>query len=185
MVTSRTKWLSGILCALVISGAVGGAVYYYSQPQARIYEFQDERDFADVKKLVEDNWYWLIESKDYQIDFALKNRAPSHKDPKYFGKLKINVLRKDDEFIGFVAYYKKSFFEGTVLFLAIRQEMRGKRYAPELLNYALKQLKNEGAIYATLVTRPSNLSAQAVYTRAGFTETGRDETYVYYEKSLE
>ena len=184
MMTRQMKWLYGILLGMSVIAA-GGGIYYYQQQQGPIYEFNDQRDTQDITDLMKQNWYWLINSNDYQVDFMLKRRAPTHKNPRYFGALQIKVLRKEGQFIGFVTYYKKSAYEGTVLFLAVKSEFRGKRYAQLLLDYAVNDLKKRGADYVTLVTRPNNVNAQAVYVRDGFTEVGRDDTYVYYEKQLQ
>ncbi|MCL5874862.1 MAG: GNAT family N-acetyltransferase [Candidatus Dependentiae bacterium] len=184
-----------LLIALAISIGLGAVVsgliyknYTHIQEEKDIYPYDAARDEADIHQLIKNNWYWLIATPDYyfkdKIDFILHNMAPSMYEPRYFGKLQINVMRKDSNFIGFVAYYKKSFYVGQVLFLAVDEKYRGKRYAQILLDSALENLKNDGCQLARLPTRTTNFKAQSVYKRAGFTEYDRDEGYVYYEKKL-
>ncbi len=182
-----------LVLALVVGGlSIIGGLYYkrhtHVQQQEDIYEYNAARDENDVHRLIKDNWHWLIATPDYyfkdKIDFILHNMAPSMYEPRYFGKLKIKVMRKDDQLIGFVAYYKKSFYVGQILFLCVDEKYRGKRFAQILLEAALEELKKEGCQLARLPTRTTNLKAQAVYVRSGFTEYERDEGYVYYEKKL-
>lgn len=180
----KLTWLYAAIVGVFLVAAGTGVYYYQHYQQGPIYEYIYDRDAADIKDLMTLDWYWLISSPDYQVDFMLKNRAPNHKDPRYFGKMNIKVLRINDAFAGFVTYYKKSAYEGSVLFLAVRPEFRGKRYAQMLLDYAVEQLKQQGALYVRLVTRTNNLKAQAVYKRDGFDELGRDDEFVYYQKAL-
>lgn len=178
-----------ILIALSIIGiALGGGFLYqsFSRNDVQIYELSLARDAQNIKDLITQDWYWLIASKKYDLDFMLTQRAAAKKDPRYIGKLEIKVLRSESthQFIGFVAYYPESFYVGRILFLAVRPEFRGKRYAQKLLDYAVDQLRAQGSLFVRLVTRTNNLRAQAVYTRAGFVETSRDAEFVYYEKSF-
>ena len=187
MIKIRTGLRIGILILAVSAGAF---ITRYFKPvscpiaKSGISDFNDARDTADILKLMEEDRYWLISSKDYDPAFALKSRSPNTYEDKYKGKMKIRVMRKDGAFIGFVTYYMKNFIEGLILFLAVRSEFRGKRYGPELMDYALADLKCMGAQQAELVTRVSNVKAQSVYKRTGFEETTRDEEYIYYRKKL-
>ena len=123
---------------------------------------------------------WFL-AKIMILAFMLKNRAPNMRDSRYFGKLNIKVLRENDQFIGFVAYYMKNFFIGQLLFLAVKPEFRGKGYAQKLMQYAIEDLKKQGATMITLVTRTSNVAAQAVYKKAGFHVSHEEDGYVYFE----
>ncbi len=188
---NNTRLLIALTIGLSLCAIAGGLFYKnytHAQVDTDIYPYDAARDEADVHQLIKDNWYWLIATPDYyfkdKIDFILHNMAPSMYEPRYFGKLHIKVMRKEGSLIGFVAYYKKSFYVGQVLFLCVDEKYRGKRYAETLLNTALEALKNEGCQIARLPTRATNFKAQAVYTRNGFTEYDRDEGYVYYEKKL-
>ena len=175
-------------CGLSIIGGLCYTHYTQTHYQQDIYDYNPARDEIDIHQLIKNNWHWLIASHEYyfkdKIDFILNNMAPNSHEPRYFGKLKIKVMRTESQFIGFVAYYKKSFYVGQVLFLAVDEKYRGKRFAQTLLDSALSALKEDGCQLARLTTRTTNLKAQSVYKRAGFTEYERDEGYVYYEKKL-
>jgi len=166
----------------IIGAAVG--LSHVVKPSQPIYAFDLKRDYNDIMTLMKNNWYWLISSPDYNADFMLRHKAPSHKDPRYFGKLQIKVLRPENKFAGFVAFYKKYPGQGQLLFLAVDKDFRGKRYGNLLMDHALGEMKQQGITRVSLVTRVSNYPAQEVYKRAGFDEIGRDETFVYYEKDL-
>lgn len=170
----------------------GGITYYYFISSSKqsvaivsgISDFSDQRDTAHIIDIFNKDRYWLVSSPDYDPYHMLSTRSPNKREDKYFGKMTIKVLYQDSQFIGFVAYYLKNMIEGFILFLAVKQEFRGKRYGPQLMEYALNDLKQKGAAFARLVTRTSNLKAQAVYNRLGFKETERDADYVYYLKEL-
>lgn len=181
-----TKTLIKIAAVLILL-SFGASVFYYYAPQpvcelgAPISDFQDERDARDLLKIFETDRYWLISSEDYDPAWALKTRSPNKRDSRYFGKLQIKVLRENDQLVGFVAYYMKNFFLGQLLFLAVNPEFRGKGYAQQLMKYAIEDMKKQGASMITLVTRTSNLSAQAVYKKSGFSVTHEEDGFVYFE----
>jgi ribosomal protein S18 acetylase RimI-like enzyme len=81
-----------------------------------------------------------------------------------------------------VAYYLKSFYEGTILFLDVNKEFRRQHYAEKLLNYAISDLFDRGVSRVRLITRPTNTSARALYERNGFKQYDTDDTFVHYEK---
>ncbi len=49
------------------------------------------------------------------------------------------------------------------------------------MQYAVDDMKKQGASIITLVTRTSNLSAQAVYKKLGFRQTYEEDGFVYFE----
>ena len=128
----------------------------------------------------------LTATPDYSPEFMLKYMSPHKWNPKYRGKLHVDVFRPDNVFVGFTAYYMEKPGDGRVLFLAIRPENRGKGYGKTLIRHAIAALKNLGATKVKLVTRTINLPAQKVYSSVGFDETLRDnlEGYVNYEMAL-
>ncbi|CAN5159630.1 hypothetical protein BH09DEP1_BH09DEP1_4290 [soil metagenome] len=181
-----TKTLIKIAAVLVLL-SFGASVFYYYAPQpvfaaaSPISDFQDERDTQDVLNLFEKDRYWLISSEDYDPSYALKTRSPNKRDNRYFGKLNIKVLREDSKFVGFVAYYMKNFFLGQLLFVGVNPDFRGKGYAQKLMQYAIDDMKKQGASMISLVTRTSNLAAQAVYKKLGFSVTHEEDGFVYFE----
>ena len=173
-----------IALASVLSFA--GAGLYYIVPRTQVKEciqpFKLERDKQEILEIFKKDKYWLVASEDYSPEFMMENRAPSKNEPRYYGKLDIKVLYNDqNQFVGFVAYYMKNFFVGQILFLDVKEEFRGKGYAQQLMNYAIKELKSQGATLIILVTRTTNESAQKLYKRLGFTVSHEDNGYVYFE----
>lgn len=183
MTLSHKKRLLYLVIFIVSAGLITSGIYFYQQPQNSIYEFNDQRDYIDLKRVIEENWYWLLPSDDYDIDYMIKNKAP--KDPRFFGKLKFAVMRKDTNFVGFVGYFKENFYVGRILFLAVGKDFRGKGYAQKLLQHGIEQLKKENARRVVLTTRTDNIPAQKLYIKTGFKETDRDDQYVNYELFVE
>lgn len=175
---------------LVIAGMLGYTAYYYFvpvviAPNNEIQDFNEERDTADILKIFDENWYWLVEGNDYDPVAMLKTKTPSTREPRYKGQLHIKVLRKDDQFIGFTTYYLRAPGQGQVQFLAVNPEFRGKGYGEQLMNYALQGLKKLGAQTISLVTRTINYPAQKVYKKTGFTEVYRNENgLVFFERKV-
>lgn len=180
------KRLIVIICLVTL----GGGIAYFSAhrmpsvtqevSQGPIYDYDEARDRQEILNIFETERYWLLTSPDYDLEFMLKYKAPN-KDPLYVGRLYIKVLRENNKFVGFTTYYKKTPIEGTILFVAVKKEFRGKGYGQILVKYDLDELKRLGSKKVSLVTRIQNLPGQALYKKTGFTEVKRDATHVYYE----
>lgn len=174
----RNVALAGSLFALACG--IGYGVYRYQNfEQGPIYEFDAQRDTKPILDIFERDWYWLVAGDDYSPEFMLQYRAPKQ-DPVFAGRMHIKVLREQDTFIGFVAYYMKNAQVGFLNFVDINPDFRGKRYAQQLVRYAINAMKDLGASRIDLVTRPSNVSARALYKRLGFVLTGQDPEFVFY-----
>jgi ribosomal protein S18 acetylase RimI-like enzyme len=175
------RWLKwSALGAMVI--AVGGGVGYYQYCcRTAIYDFVESRDKQFILDIFEKNWYWLVSeySLDFSPEYMMHNRASS-RDPQHVGNLTIKVLYAGTEPVGFTAYFKPKFYEGRVLFLAVREEFRSKGYGSQLLNYAIEALKKQGVNKIDLVTRSTNYAAQSVYKKAGFVQTSDDGSFVWF-----
>lgn len=153
--------------------------------ESKIFSYQPERDKQEILDIFKKNWYWLIASRENYdpdfIEFLLDNRTPSKEEQRYYGKLVLKVLRENNEFIGFTAYYMKNFFIGQILFVAVRSEFRGKGYAQKLMQHAINDLKQQGATSINLLTRTTNETAQKLYKRLGFQVMQEDNGFVYFE----
>ena len=176
------------ITAILLALSFGGYAFYYYFPQPSVVQTTDliqdynaARDTQEILDIFKQDRYWLLSSPDYSPEHMLQTSSPNKDDARYFGKLSIKVLREADKFVGFVAYYMKNFFIGTVLFLDVKPEFRGKGYAQQLMRYAIEQLKKKGASIVTLVTRSENHSAQAVYKKMGFVQTLEEDGYVYFD----
>lgn len=179
------------IAAIILALSFAGTTLYYYLPQKSvavstqgIVDFKEARDTQEILDIFKQDRYWLLSSPDYSPEHMLATKSPNKTDERYFGKLAIKVLREKDTLAGFVAYYMKNFFIGTVLFLDVKPEFRGKGYAQQLMRYALDQLKAQGASIVTLVTRTENHAAQAVYKKMGFSKTLEEDGYVYFDLHL-
>lgn len=166
-----------LVCALICGGGIG---YYFLREQGPIYEFNPQRDTKPILDLFDRNWHWLISNEGSSPAFYLKYRTP-HENPLYFGKLHIKVLREQNEFIGFVAYYMEQQDDWRLLFLAVDEKYRGKGYGTTLAQYAMNEMIKMGAKTVGLWTRLSN-PAQNIYKKLGFVESFYTESgHVFYE----
>lgn len=170
---------------LITLSLVVGYFHVYQCKTATISSYNAATDREFILGIFKQDWHWLVSeySVHFSPDYMLDNQASS-KRPEHIGNLTINVLRTCDGPAGFVAYYKKSFYLGYVLFLDILKEFRGKGYAHMLLVDAVKSLKERGCSKIQLITRTTNLPAQKLYTRFGFIEIERDEGFITYQYSV-
>jgi ribosomal protein S18 acetylase RimI-like enzyme len=181
---NKSSWMRRLALTCVLLGLLSGigyGVYWYACLSSRVpvYEFDPKRDTKPILDIFERDWYWLVANDDYSPEFMLEYRAPKQ-DPLFAGRMRIKVLREKDQFVGFAAYYMKNNKLGFLNFVDINPEFRGKRYAEQLVRYAINDMKSMGAQRIDLVTRPSNVSAQALYKRLGFILTGQDPDFVFY-----
>jgi len=177
----RSSFFKMVLVISACSAFMAGLVYYFSREKVIIHDFSPMRDTKPILNIFDKDWYWLVASsrQEYSPAFTLKYRTPD-KDPKNFGKLIIKVLRDDDKFAGFSAYYKISFYEGKLLFVATDQAFRGKGYGEKLTRHAINDLFKRGCKVVKLVTRTNNIKARNLYKKIGFTETYVGEGFVYF-----
>lgn len=181
-ISTATK---SIIVALSIAVGVGLGYYYRSPQQPStlpIVPFEYERDAQEVIQLFKED-YEILSTRDFDlqfVDWVIRSHSPNEYEPEYEGKMFIDVLRDEGHVAGFVTYYLRSPFVGTVLFLEIGAPYRKKGYGELLIRHGIAQLFAKGVQVAQLLTRASNFPAQRLYNRVGFTETGRDEGFVYY-----
>jgi GNAT superfamily N-acetyltransferase len=175
------------LYATVAAGiALSGSIYYYchSHPSVTLIPFDYKRDFTDVMSIFDKNWHWLMPYAPEEYDpnylpYVFENLAP-HGDPARKGKLIVKVVREAEHVIAFVAYYMKTKASGFLLFLAVDNAHRGKKYGEKLARYALSQMAAQGAKQVQLITRLTNVPAQSLYKKLNFKETVREGAFVYY-----
>ena len=167
-----------LLCAL-------GLAYYVLAPRESILNYEIQRDKKFILSLFDKDWYWLsgYTREESDTDLFLERMSPSE-EPQHAGKLVFKVMYANKQPAGFVGYYMKSAREGTILFIDVAHAFRRHHYGRKLLDYAVDALAQQGAAVVRLVTRTNNIPAQTLYKRAGFRETGRDDTYVFFEKRI-
>lgn len=177
------KRISIILGVLLICAGVGTSIWYYWRNTAHLYEFNFARDKQDILDTFDRDWYWLIpgDRDSFSPEFMLQYKAPSQ-NILWAGRLHINVLRKADRFIGFVAYYMKSPEIGFLNFVDVHPDFRSKGYAVQMGQAAVDDMIARGAKKLTGLTRPSNAGSRAMFKKLGFTEVREDETFVYMER---
>lgn len=180
--TFRYLMLSATFIAII-----SGTVCYYAFSKSEPYiDFVYERDMPAVQEIIDENWYWLFpEPKETYhpgyVQYVFKHRAPQA-NPLQHNKLIIKLLRVDNKTAGFVVYYMQSKHIGMLLFLAVKQEYRGKQYGEKMARYAVDQLIKLGATQINLLTRTDNAAARHIYTKKlGFHEIMNDpHGFVYF-----
>ena len=181
MIAGRVKKI-GIISILFAALCGASFYYYYSPEKGPIYDFNPVTDTQPILDIFDQNRYWLLSNPESSPAFMIKHRTPSE-DTRYFGALKIKVLREDGRLAGFITYYKQNPQDYQLLFLAVGHEFRGKHYAHMLAQYAIDDMIRMGATRIWLCTRVSNHAAQKIYKNLGFTEFFHDpEGYLYFER---
>ncbi|OQA35947.1 MAG: TDP-fucosamine acetyltransferase [Candidatus Dependentiae bacterium ADurb.Bin331] len=174
------------VCSLLLICSAGTVGYFYYVQRPQILEFDEQRDTPFILDIFNNDWYWLVSeySTEFSPQYMLHYRASS-KAPENIGNLTIKTMYIKNEPVGFVAYYKKNFYEGYILFLALLKKFRSKGYAYQLLSQAIEDLKSRFVTKIRLVTRTINTPAIKLYTRAGFKETSRDDDgFVYFQYTV-
>jgi len=178
------KFVKQVVLVVGIVFVLGVGIWLYRGTAYNIYEFDKDRDTQDILVLFKKDWYWLMGSpaqydERLVLDY-LTYRTPEM-NPLYAGRMQIKVMRIENKFAGFIAYWRKTANLGKITFLYVQSEMRGKRYGQQLLAYAIDDLKRMGVKRVRLFTRTNNSAAHKLYNRFGFKETSRDGKYVYFE----
>jgi len=178
-----SNFLKFLLVLGIFSLFIAGLFYFFAGERGPIYDFKYERDAKPILKIFDKDWYWLVASsrEDYSADFMLKNKVPPGGGPEKFGELVIKVLLEDGKLAGFVAYHKKKFYEGFLLFLAVDKAFRGKGYGEQLARYAIDDLFEQGCSVIRLVTRTNNTAARKLYKKLGFDEALIEDGFVYFQ----
>ena len=176
----KKSWFKITASAIALCFLLSGLTYYYYTPINGIYDLNITRDSEFIHKIFENDLYWLSTQPSHDTDYMLKHKASS-KNPHDKNNLSIKVAYDAANPVGFIAYYKKSFYLGYILFIDVLTEYRTKGWGKRLLDYAVKDLIKQGCTKIELVTRTSNKAAQKLYTTYGFQETNHDEGFVNFE----
>ena len=187
--------IKGLLISIGLMGAVGGGYWWYTHKASSVVAIQlspgfemktcstdAEKNF--IRQQFKDNWINLITSPDYDVEYFLNERGIYPFQPEYKGKMQIKVLYKDGNMVGFCAYYMKAPIEGTILFINVDKDNRGKRYGEELARYAMQDLHRLGAQYVHFSTGITNFSAQKLYDRLGYQRIASDKKHLGYRFSF-
>lgn len=155
--------------------------FVFTKKSSGVFDYNPKRDRENILNIFKSNWYWLVGSSDFSVEYTLDNRSSSKPNKN---DLEIKVLYEKGNFIGFTAYFMLNANYGQILFIAIKEEYRGRGYSKKLINYAIKSLEKKGALKIYLVTRTENKPARALYTSSGFRQLSDDGTFVSYIKAL-
>lgn len=102
------------------------------------------------------------------------------KSPTFLGY----VAEEEGEVVGYIAL-TYCLDEGEINLIAVDKNFRRKNIATALMNFATSELKNLGVEKLFLEVRRSNLGAQALYEKLGFTFVGvRTKYYQGVEDAL-
>lgn len=95
------------------------------------------------------------------------------------------VIEEDDELAGYVVWEEdEKSAEGHLLNIAIRPQSRRKGMGQELLDYALRTMREHKMASCRLEVRESNTPAQALYAKAGMSILYHDSDYYDEEDAL-
>lgn len=187
------NWFKRGALIVVIVGIGSIITYQYPPVQQKqdyyIYEFKDdERDIRDVEQTFQDDFYWLTTRDSYDVRAMLTRRTSEFSDPSVNNNMFIYIMRDTatEDFIGFVTFYRLSFYKGQILFVSVNKAFQGKGYGRKLVEFALDKMKKMGMIKATLFTRLDNTKARTLYERIGFKESSRASNVgLYYDIYLD
>jgi ribosomal protein S18 acetylase RimI-like enzyme len=167
-----------LLLLILLGLACAGVIFYYFSDQRQSTDFirayDQEKDFAPLVSMINDNMFWLSERPDFSPEQFLLLRAPNF-DPSRKGQTTIDVLESENATAGFIAFHKKSPTQGYIWIFAVGKDFRRRGFGEKLLYHALAQLKKQGATYVTLTTRLAKTPAVSLYKKVGFVEQFREE----------
>ena len=157
--------ISYIALAITILFSGFGSLHMYAQ-----------RLYGDVSQNITQESVVYIESychsRDYNDLYRLFNENTNNLgfwqyDAAFPGSNQIKVARLEDQFVGFIIYNKHD-NQGSIDYVAIDQGIRSSGLGKILLNYAVYDLKDQGAQSVSLNVFEHNKKAQSLYERLGF-----------------
>ncbi len=175
------KSLFSILTLLALTS---GLYFYNAAPALKIVKYSTKKDLAFLIDLFEKNSYWLAPNEEYDFEWTIRNHSPYKNQKRYYGQLKINMGYLGNTPIGFVGYYKKRPNFGSILYLGVSKEYRGKKYGYHLLKHAIAHLFNMGCSTVEIITRTNNYRAVTLYKKIGFKTSKIKGSYIYLAISL-
>lgn len=154
-----------------------------------INKFDPTHDTQPIINIFNKNWDFLVGYHVDMNDFSPQHWLDyHHNNPHIYG---INVLRINNEFVGFIAYHIKNLKNspyGWIDAVAIENNFRNKGYGKILVKNVIEQLYTMGTRSIGLVTQINNIPAQHLYEAIGFKKTMCEDDQIlfeYPEKTLE
>lgn len=165
------------LLAFLIALSSIGIFWYKSDEQKTLLEIRDYQEASDYGKLIElmeENFFWLSERRDFSPHRVLTWKAPFDNE-KRKGEAIIRVALYDKLLAGFVAFFKNSPEEGFIWLLAVDKNFRKRKIGEELMKNAIQELKEKNVKYISISTRSINTPALTLYKKLGFMEAYTNE----------
>ncbi len=154
-----------------------------AQPEIAFFEYS--HDFETVTKLCQQEWHNLFTipfnpSMLHRM-FVLRKSGDVTQSDK---QLLINVLKDNNQVIGFVTYFMKNPKTVHVELLAIAKAHQGKGYGTQLINHVVQQGIKKGAHNLQLFVLNHNKRGFDFYYRRGFGTLQTYPGYVLLSKKL-
>ncbi len=126
-----------------------------------------EMAFDDVDEIYE------IEKKSFSMPWS---KASFYQEINDNSAAYYYVVGVDDTLVGYMGIWK-ILDEGHITNVAIDPDYRGKGYSKQLVSYVLGEMKKLEVHMFTLEVRESNIIAQELYSKFGFSVEGRRKKY--------
>jgi len=183
------KNYSQIACAAILfSGIITPILWsqYTKKSQNLIEGVSDYEptDKPEAVKFFNEDHYLLSRSDLYDMDHLFDTKSPNLFLPEYFGQVSIKVVRENNKLAGWISYYKKSQYEGTIHILVVGKEYRKKGYAKKLIKTAEQDLGSRGIVKIKIAVRLCNDGALKLYEYMGYEKINSNESFAFYEKCL-
>ena len=183
--TTHRSYTQYVVLAVAFLAVGIGGVFWYTRVKHKtgIVPYEPSRDRTFTINVFKKDWYWLLSdySPNYSLDRLLDYKTPNNDDLSEAGKLIMYTYLDAGKPAGFVHFHEKELKIGQILFLAVDNYYRGKGYAREMMNFAIKELKNRGMLTIRMNTRTDNTKARALYESLGFKQIWTDGAYIIYE----
>ena len=158
-----------VYCVITLSLLIGLFIYFYAlADNIKIRLFDEEKDYAALVKLMNNDLFLLSESRDFIPEKVLMRKSPDYE--KKDGLASFVVAEVDKQTAGFIAYYKKNFNQGYIWLLGVDKNFRRKGVGKKLLLHAIKDLQSQNISFITIAVRSSNNAALGLYKSVGFVE---------------
>lgn len=166
-------YIQALIACIAVTGAVG-AWYVYTlwrapRIQVEIIPYDHARDSADVIRMFDENWFWMIPvpKEEYDLVYRLEH-AVSDTNTERARPMTMLVARTHGKAVGLLTYYPKSSKRASILYLITDTSVRRTGVARALLARAFANMKAEGYTSVELFTLHENVRSQALYRSEGF-----------------
>lgn len=142
-------------------------------------EFQNIHELEEVLNILNNEaWDLPVLKKGQQFRTELAK--------KIYHSGEIIALRRNDEKIGFAAFYCNDYINkiGFLSLFAIKKEYRGKGYAHNIFQTVIQTMRESGMNFLKLEVRKDNIKAISFYKKEGLRIVLDDEKTIYMVKDI-